>query len=164
MIGAGGMGREHLRNLAAMPGVDVEVVADVDPAAADAGAAIVGAAATTDAAHVAAQPSLDGVVIASSDASHAELTLAAIELGTPVLCEKPLAMSEAEAKEIEKSRARLEQALADVTARFTQLADQAADTRERARRIGPGATRGRLLAARLHAGCAPPGMPPTRAS
>lgn len=34
---------------------------------------------------------MDAVIIASHDSTHAELTLAAISAGKPVLCEKPLA-------------------------------------------------------------------------
>lgn len=39
---------------------------------------------------------VDAVVIASHDATHADLTVAAVRAGKPVLCEKPLAPTEAE--------------------------------------------------------------------
>src|SRR5262249_14162205 len=44
-----------------------------------------------------ASDQIDAIVIASPDATHAALTLACIEAGKPVLCEKPLASSAADA-------------------------------------------------------------------
>jgi hypothetical protein len=40
---------------------------------------------------------VEAVIVASPDATHAELTLACLASGKPVLCEKPLASSAAEA-------------------------------------------------------------------
>jgi myo-inositol 2-dehydrogenase/D-chiro-inositol 1-dehydrogenase len=100
VIGAGGMGREHIRNLAAIDGVDIVVVADVDAGAALDAAGLCGAAASTDAADVAADSRLDGVVIASPDHTHADLTVAAVERGRFVLCEKPLASNVADAERV----------------------------------------------------------------
>ncbi len=100
VIGAGGMGREHIKNLAALEGVDVVVIADVDAAAALDAAGLCDAAASTDAAGVAADPSLDGVVIASPDHTHADLTIAAVERGGFVLCEKPLASGVPDAERV----------------------------------------------------------------
>jgi len=91
VIGAGGMGREHIKNLAAIDGVEVAVVADIDATAALDAAGLCDAAASTDAADVAADLRLDGVVIASPDDTHADLTIVAVERGRFVLCEKPLA-------------------------------------------------------------------------
>ncbi len=93
VIGAGGMGREHIRNLSALEDVEVAVVADAVEAAAVAGAQIAGAKSTIDSIAVATQEGLDAVVIASPDDTHAELTIAAIRAGKKVLCEKPLAVT-----------------------------------------------------------------------
>ena len=94
------MGREHITNLAALEGVDVAVVADVVEAGAQAGAAIAGAEATTDPTAVVTDGDLDAVVIASPDETHAELSLAALETGLAVLCEKPLAVTVEDAERV----------------------------------------------------------------
>lgn len=50
-----------------------------------------GAAVPADGLALIDDPSVDAIVIASHDSTHAGLTLAAINAGKPVLCEKPLA-------------------------------------------------------------------------
>lgn len=100
LIGAGGMGSFHARTLGVISGVQVSLVADTDLAAAERLAAEVGARATNDAGGVAERTDLDGVVIASPDETHAELALASIAAGVPVLCEKPLATSLSDARRV----------------------------------------------------------------
>ena len=100
VIGAGGMGREHIKNLVAIDGVDVAVIADVDATAALDAAGLCGAATSTEAALVAADQSLDGVVIASPDHTHADLAIVAVERGGYVLCEKPLASNSVDAERV----------------------------------------------------------------
>jgi myo-inositol 2-dehydrogenase / D-chiro-inositol 1-dehydrogenase len=90
VIGAGGMGSWHAGNLAGLDGVQVVAVSDADAAVAQRLAAQHGAV-VVDANALIADPSIDALVIASPDATHAAYTIAAIEAGTPVLCEKPLA-------------------------------------------------------------------------
>ncbi|GAA4550874.1 Gfo/Idh/MocA family oxidoreductase [Pseudonocardia xishanensis] len=95
MIGAGVMGADHVRTLhRSVPGVEVSLVADLDPERAASTAQPVGARATTDPADVIAGS--DAVIIASHDSTHAELVLACLAAGRPVLCEKPLAPTVAE--------------------------------------------------------------------
>ncbi|MFV1990810.1 MAG: Gfo/Idh/MocA family oxidoreductase [Acidimicrobiales bacterium] len=91
VVGAGAMGREHLKNLAEVPGVEVVVVADALIEAARRAAGQCGADATDDADGVVRDTDLDAVVIASPDETHAAFAIAAIESGLMVLCEKPLA-------------------------------------------------------------------------
>jgi myo-inositol 2-dehydrogenase/D-chiro-inositol 1-dehydrogenase len=91
----------------------VTAIADLDRARAEAAAAALrpsrieddgsrlepaggGVRVETDPLALIADPAVDAVVIASADATHAELTLAAVEAGKPVLCEKPLTPSLAE--------------------------------------------------------------------
>jgi myo-inositol 2-dehydrogenase/D-chiro-inositol 1-dehydrogenase len=100
VIGAGGMGREHIKNLATIDDVEVVVVADVDAAVALDAAGLCDAAASTDAAGVATDSRLDAVVIASPDHTHADLTIAAVDRGRFVLCEKPLASNVADAERV----------------------------------------------------------------
>jgi myo-inositol 2-dehydrogenase/D-chiro-inositol 1-dehydrogenase len=73
-------------------GATVSMVADVDPARARAaGAGVPDVRVTEDAFALIDDPAVDAVVIASHDATHADLTIAAIRAGKPVMCEKPLA-------------------------------------------------------------------------
>ena len=94
------MGREHITNLHALPDVDVVVVADISVDSAAHAAAAVGAEVSVDPTAVTSRVDLDGIVIASPDDTHADLTIAAIESGLFVLCEKPLATNVADAQRV----------------------------------------------------------------
>ena len=98
LIGAGVMGADHARTLATqISGATLQVVCDADAARAKAVAAEWGVANTAaDPLAVIKRPDVDAVLIASPDATHGELTMAAIKAGKPVLCEKPLAPASAE--------------------------------------------------------------------
>ena len=85
------MGSFHARTLAGLAHVELVAVADPFVDNANRLSDELGCVASDDPMAVAADTSLDGVVIASPDASHAELAIAAIEAGSMVLCEKPLA-------------------------------------------------------------------------
>jgi predicted dehydrogenase len=93
VIGAGIMGADHVRTVQrSVIGAAVTMIADVDlQRAEDARQLAAGAATTCDAAEVIASEDVDAVIIASHDATHADLALAAIAAGKPVMCEKPLA-------------------------------------------------------------------------
>jgi myo-inositol 2-dehydrogenase/D-chiro-inositol 1-dehydrogenase len=102
VIGAGVMGADHARILGReLPGAELAVVCDADPARAEAVAAGAGAVrAATDPLAVIADRTVDAVLIASPDATHVPLTLAALAEGKPVLCEKPLAPAAAECRKV----------------------------------------------------------------
>ena len=87
VIGAGSMGGMHARLLGGMEGVDEVLIVDADPVRAAAAAEAVDG---RTAAHDEAIAEADAVVVATPPALHAASVLAAIERGTPVLCEKPL--------------------------------------------------------------------------
>ncbi len=86
------MGTEHAVNLGGIEGVDIVMVADAIDDAATVLASRVGAEATTDVAALIGDPRVDAIVIASTDETHAELALAALQSAKPTLCEKPLAV------------------------------------------------------------------------
>lgn len=100
VVGVGGMGAFHARTLAGLAGVEVVAVADPHEPNAVATAEAVGAEALTDPLALASSDELDGVVIASPDATHPDLAIAAVERGTFVLCEKPLATTVADARRV----------------------------------------------------------------
>ena len=93
VVGAGIMGADHVNTLHRyVSGATVSMIADTDPDRAQAAAADVpGVRVTDDAFALIDDPSVDAVVIAAHDSTHADLTLAAIRVGKPVMCEKPLA-------------------------------------------------------------------------
>lgn len=99
VLGAGAMGASHVRMLAAgVPDAEVVSVFDMDTARATEVAAEVSAAAASSAEALIAD--CDAVVVASPDFTHADLAIACIESGTPVLCEKPLAMTAQDARRV----------------------------------------------------------------
>lgn len=93
IIGAGVMGADHARIIAhELPDTVLHTICDASLERAKSVADVNGAAnIATDPLAVIAHPDIDAVLIASPDPTHAPLTLACIEAGKPVLCEKPLA-------------------------------------------------------------------------
>lgn len=101
VIGTGGMGADHVRRLSAkVPGARVVAVYDLDRDRAVALSAEVGAVARGAAGEVIDDPSVDAVVIATPAGTHAELAVACIAAGKPVLCEKPLAPTSDECRRV----------------------------------------------------------------
>ncbi len=102
VIGTGGMGGRHVRNLThEVAAARVVALADVDMARLQQVAAECGAAhAFTDANDLIRHPEVEAVLVAAPDRFHAALTQACIAAGKPVLCEKPLALTAAEARQI----------------------------------------------------------------
>ncbi|MEO8301748.1 MAG: Gfo/Idh/MocA family oxidoreductase, partial [Rhizomicrobium sp.] len=99
VIGTGFMGRVHLEALRRVENVDVvEVAATSLDKARAAGAGYNVLNVTGDWHDVINDPSIDAVHIATPNVSHFPIAKAALEAGKHVLCEKPLAMSVAEAQ------------------------------------------------------------------
>jgi myo-inositol 2-dehydrogenase / D-chiro-inositol 1-dehydrogenase len=93
VIGAGVMGSAHVRTIAAdVSGAEVVSVSDADAArAAIVSAEVPGCAVAPDPFALIGDAAIDAVVIASSDETHEVFVRACLEVGKPVLCEKPLA-------------------------------------------------------------------------
>lgn len=98
ILGAGVMGGNHARTLAALPGAKLHRIFDTDAARAEALAAQTGAAATADLDQAVA--GADAVVIAASSSAHAALAQRVIAAGKPVLIEKPFAVTLPEAEAV----------------------------------------------------------------
>lgn len=100
VFGAGRIGGVHARNAAAHPAVTlshlVDPVADAACAAlaAETGAQVAGAD------DVFADDRVDGIVIASSTDSHADLLRRAADAGKAVFCEKPISLDFAQVEEV----------------------------------------------------------------
>ncbi|MBX3484110.1 Gfo/Idh/MocA family oxidoreductase [Phenylobacterium sp.] len=87
-IGAGRMGSVHLRNAAAHPALDLAFVVDPRPDVAEVAAGVGARPARLE--DVLADPSVEGVIVASSTDAHLDHALAALDAGKAVFCEKPL--------------------------------------------------------------------------
>ena len=101
IIGTGVMGADHARILAAgIAGAELAGVQDASNERAKALANETGAKVFADPQSLISDPGIDAVMICSPDSTHHALALAVIAAGKPVMVEKPLASTIAEAKEI----------------------------------------------------------------
>ncbi len=101
IIGTGSIGTDHANTLARNIGrAEVAAVFDVDLDRALEVAASIEAKVGASAESLIVDDSIDAIVIASSPATHASLVMACIREGKPVMCEKPLATSAAEALQL----------------------------------------------------------------
>lgn len=97
VIGTGIMGAEHARILQEETrGAHLAAVCDADPRR----AAVFGTVTFTDPVALIRSDAVGALVIASPDATHAALVHECLAAGKPVLCEKPLAATTAEARGI----------------------------------------------------------------
>jgi myo-inositol 2-dehydrogenase / D-chiro-inositol 1-dehydrogenase len=99
LVGAGLIGAFHGESLAwRVPGARLAGIADPAPGAAERLAARLGGGqATTDPDELLADPSVEAVVIAAPARFHADLVVAAAGAGKAVFCEKPMAVTLADA-------------------------------------------------------------------
>ena len=102
VIGTGGMGGRHARNLAhRVSGAELVAVMDADEARAATVAGDCGGAKVFGSGpDLINDGDVEAVLIASPDPTHAALAVACIEAGKPVLCEKPLGVDIADAKRV----------------------------------------------------------------
>ena len=102
LIGAGMMGQEHIRNIALLDGVRVAAVADPDDRMRAASSELAGPGCTAFSDHrdlLAAEP-CDAWIIAAPNDLHHPILLDALETAKPILCEKPLCTTAADAADI----------------------------------------------------------------
>ena len=100
VIGAGRIGQVHARTIASHPGAVLALIADPFGDAAEKLAAVHGARHTTDIDSVFTDDSIDAVIIGSPTPLHIPHLLAAAKAGKAVLCEKPMAISEDECRDM----------------------------------------------------------------
>jgi predicted dehydrogenase len=99
-LGVGWIGRNRMESLAATGLAEVAAVADVDATLRDAGCAVAPDAAAVGSLDELLALDLDGVVIATPSALHADQAVAALEHGLAVFCQKPLGRDAAEARRV----------------------------------------------------------------
>lgn len=107
VLGAGGMGCAHIAHLKSCPDVTGVIACDVSEERCAAVRRDYGIAATTDLDGVLADPEVRLAVVAASNDAHKALTLRALAAGKAVLCEKPMANSLADAREMVETAERL---------------------------------------------------------
>ncbi|PRX33945.1 Predicted dehydrogenase [Meinhardsimonia xiamenensis] len=97
VAGGGLMGRQHIKAIAESGAVRLHAVIDPDPAAQAVAEGAGGAWFPDLAAALEVSPAPQGVILATPNRLHVEQALACVAAGVPVLVEKPLATSTAEA-------------------------------------------------------------------
>ncbi len=99
LVGAGGIAQAYAQAFNESSCCDLVAVADVRPEAAAALAEIVGGKAYDEYKQL-ADVELDAVIVATPPATHPEIACFFMESGTPLLCEKPLCTSVADAEKM----------------------------------------------------------------
>lgn len=98
LIGAGHIGRTYSQVLSSSELAVICAVADTAPGAADTIAGMLGARAFDSHLDLLDQGGVEAVIVCTPPATHAEVVTAALERGIHVMCEKPFALSSAEAR------------------------------------------------------------------
>jgi predicted dehydrogenase len=108
VIGLGNMGSHHARYLAAggVEGATLGAVCDIDPDRRPAGVAA-GVPRFTSHAELLRSGAVDAVIVASPHYDHPPVTMAALDAGLHVLCEKPVAVSVGAARAVNAAAARV---------------------------------------------------------
>ncbi len=143
IVGCGQMGQWHLQSYRANP--DVEIVGVVDTAMdrAERFARECGARAYRTHQELLAGESLDGVSLCTIPVSHRDITIDLLKAGVHVLCEKPLAISVAEAEEMSLYARRVDRLL------FTAFKFRFHDEVRRAKQMIDAGSLGPILSFRL---------------
>jgi predicted dehydrogenase len=105
VIGAGAWGRNHVRTLAQMSGVELAAVCDLSATVRERTAKAHPGVLVTESAD-ALMDRVDAVVVASTARTHAELGEKALRAGKPVLVEKPFALTVADAERLAEASVR----------------------------------------------------------
>ncbi|WP_304119152.1 Gfo/Idh/MocA family oxidoreductase [Mycolicibacterium bacteremicum] len=106
VVGVGVMGADHARKIATVvSGAELVAVSDFDATVADSVAGELGARVHPDGVALIEDDDVDAVIIATRDDTHADLVRAALRVGKPVMCEKPLAPTAAESAALVQEQA-----------------------------------------------------------
>jgi predicted dehydrogenase len=102
LIGSGMMGREHIRNVALLPGATVTAVADPDATEREQARALAGGdcLAFADHGELLAADCCDALVVASPNHTHAGILADILAFDKPILVEKPLCATVADCRRV----------------------------------------------------------------
>ncbi|SAK89367.1 inositol 2-dehydrogenase [Caballeronia catudaia] len=111
VLGAGRIGRIHAANVATDRRVKLVAVADPNKEAVESLAAELGCDSSLDCKAVVDREDVDAIIVGTPTDTHVDLTLQAVRLGKPVLCEKPIDLdierAQAAVDEIERLNGRV---------------------------------------------------------
>ncbi|MFL5296916.1 MAG: Gfo/Idh/MocA family protein [Phenylobacterium sp.] len=120
-LGVGWIGRHRMQAMLATGAIEASAVADPSAEMAEAAAALAPHAARAEGLDDLLALDLDGLVIATPSALHAEQSIAALERGVAVFCQKPLGRTAAEARAVVGAARAADRLLAvDLSYRFTE--------------------------------------------
>jgi predicted dehydrogenase len=120
-LGVGWIGRHRMEAIARDGAAEIAAIADAEPEARDAACAMAPGAAALDGLDALLDSGLDGLVIATPSALHAEQAEAALARGMAVFCQKPLARTAAETRGVIAAARRADRLLdVDLSYRRTQ--------------------------------------------
>lgn len=120
-LGVGWIGRNRMEAIAASGVAEVAAVADPSPRMVEAAVEAAPGAERADSLEALLEMGLDGIVIATPSALHAEQSIAALERGVAVFCQKPLGRTAAEARGVVDAARAADRLLGvDFSYRFTE--------------------------------------------
>jgi predicted dehydrogenase len=120
-LGVGWIGRHRMQAIIETGTVEVAAIADASPGAAMEAGRLAPEAALVGSLDELLGMELDGVVIATPSAMHAEQSTRALEAGAAVFCQKPLGRTAAEVRAVVEAARAAERLLAvDLSYRFTE--------------------------------------------
>jgi predicted dehydrogenase len=120
-LGVGWIGRHRMQAIIEAGVAEVAAIADPSPAMAEEARGLAPGAALVSSLDGMLDLGLDGVVIATPSALHAEQSIAALRRGAAVFCQKPLGRTEAEARAVVEAARAADRLLAvDLSYRFTE--------------------------------------------
>jgi predicted dehydrogenase len=122
-LGVGWIGRHRMEAMLATGAVEAAVVADPSGETREQAARLAPGAASVESFEALLDQDLDGVVIATPSAMHAEQVRRALDRGLAVFCQKPLGRTEAEVRALVEAARRADRLLSvDLSYRFTEAA------------------------------------------
>lgn len=120
-LGVGWIGQHRMRAVAEAGAAEVAAVADPSEAALEAAAAAAPRARQSGSLHELLEEDLNGIVIATPSAMHADQAAAALDRGIAVFCQKPLARTAAETARVVEAARRADRLLGvDLSYRHTE--------------------------------------------
>jgi predicted dehydrogenase len=120
-LGVGWIGRHRMEAMLATGAIEAAAIADPSDEMAQEALKLAPSAKRVEGLEGLVAEGLDGIVIATPSALHAEQSIRALELGAAVFCQKPLGRTAAEASSVVEAARRADRLLAvDLSYRFTE--------------------------------------------